>query len=203
MSGALLPGWLEQIYVMTEVWAGILICLSVCAYGLRRPAWGVVFGLSSIAVRELAAPYCVICLALAVYDRRWRETAAWIIGLTAYLVFYAWHAHYVMSLVQPGDHAHEGSWLQFGGAPFVIAVTQMNGYLLLLPQWVSALYLPLALLGFAGWNSATGLRAGPHRLCLRRAIRLRRPFLQSILGFADRPPTDARRRPSTSRQSQT
>jgi hypothetical protein len=160
MSGALLPGWLEQIYVMTEVWAGILICLSVCAYGLRRPAWGVAFGLSSIAVRELAAPYCVICLALAIYDRRWRETVAWLIGLTAYLVFYAWHAHYVMSLVLPGDHAHDGSWLQFGGAPFVIAVTQMNGYLLLLPQWISAIYLPLALLGFAGWNTATGLRAG-------------------------------------------
>ncbi|HEY2826266.1 MAG TPA: hypothetical protein VGJ04_01590, partial [Pirellulales bacterium] len=48
MSGALLPGWLEQIYVMTEVWAGILICLSICAYGLRRSGWGVVFGLAAI-----------------------------------------------------------------------------------------------------------------------------------------------------------
>jgi hypothetical protein len=36
----------------------------------------------------------------------------------------------------------------------------MNGYLLLLPQWVSAIYLPLAMLGFAGWNTTTGRRAG-------------------------------------------
>ena len=32
--------------------------------------------------------------------------------------------------------------------------------LLLLPQWVTALLLPLAVLGFAGWNTPTGLRAG-------------------------------------------
>jgi hypothetical protein len=160
MSGALLPGWLEQIYVMPEVWAGILIALSICAYGLRRPGWGVVFGLFAVVVRELAAPYCVICLVLALGERRWRELLAWSIGLAAYLAFYAWHAHHVLSLMEAGDHAHPNGWLQFGGAPFVIAVSQMNAYLLLLPQWVSAIYLPLAMLGFAGWNTATGVRAG-------------------------------------------
>jgi hypothetical protein len=160
MSGALLPGWLQQIYVMPEVWAGILVSLSICAYGLRRAGWGVAFGLSAIVLRELAAPYCAICLGLALWERRWRESLAWVVGLTAYLVFYAWHAHYVMSLVEPGDHAHPSGWLQLGGAPFVIAISQMNAYLLLLPQWASAIYLPLAMLGFASWNTATGRRAG-------------------------------------------
>ncbi|HTQ40822.1 MAG TPA: hypothetical protein VMJ32_17510 [Pirellulales bacterium] len=160
MSGALLPGWLEQIYVMPVVWGGILICLSICAYGLDRPGWGVAFGLAAVVLRELAASYCVICLLLALYDRRWREALAWVIGLAAFLAFYAWHALHVMTLVQPGDHAHTTSWLQFGGASFVIAIAQMNAYLLLLPQWVSAIYLPLAMLGFAGWNTATGRRAG-------------------------------------------
>lgn len=160
MSGALLPGWLEQIYVMPVVWAGILIGLSICAYGLRRPGWGVAFGLSAVVLRELAAPYCVVCLLLAVWERRWRESLAWLLGLTAYLAFYAWHAHYVMSLQLSGDHAHPDGWLQFGGAAFVIAIAQMNAYLLLLPQWVSAIYLPLAMLGFAGWNTAVGRRAG-------------------------------------------
>jgi len=160
MSGALLPGWLEQIYVMPEVWAGILIALSICAYGLRRSGWGLVFGLSAVVLRELAAPYCAICLALAVWEHRWKESLAWVVGLTAYLIFYAWHAHYIMSLVVPGDHAHPNGWLQLGGAPFVIAISQMNAYLLLLPQWVSAVYLPLAMLGFAGWNTVTGRRAG-------------------------------------------
>jgi hypothetical protein len=160
MSGALLPGWLEQIYVMPVVWAGIFIGLSICCYGLRRPGWGVAFGLCAVVFRELAAPNCLVCLGLAIYQRRWRETVAWAIGLAAFGLFYAWHAHYVMSLVLPGDHAHVGGWLQFGGAAFLIGLAQMNGYLLLLPQWVSAIYLPLAMLGFAGWNTATGLRAG-------------------------------------------
>jgi hypothetical protein len=160
ISGALLPGWLEQIYVMPVVWAGILIGLSLCAYGLNRPGWGIALGLLAIVLRELAAPYAAVCLALAVWDKRWREVLAWGLGLAAFLAFYAWHAQHVMSLVQPGDHGHATSWLQFGGAPFVIATAQMNAYLLLLPQWVSAVFLPLAMLGFAGWNTPTGRRAG-------------------------------------------
>jgi hypothetical protein len=52
------------------------------------------------------------------------------------------------------------SWLQFGGAAFLISLAQMNAFLLLLPQWVSAIFLGLALVGFAGWNSPTGQRVG-------------------------------------------
>ena len=48
----------------------------------------------------------------------------------------------------------------FGGAAFVISIAQMNAYLLLLPQWVTAVFLMLALVGFAGWNTPAGRLAG-------------------------------------------
>ncbi len=35
----------------------------------------------------------------------------------------------------------------------------MNLFLLILPQWIAAIYLPLAVLGFAGWSTPTGRRA--------------------------------------------
>jgi hypothetical protein len=36
----------------------------------------------------------------------------------------------------------------------------MNAWLLLLPQWVTALYLAAALLGFACWSTPAGQRVG-------------------------------------------
>ena len=36
----------------------------------------------------------------------------------------------------------------------------MNAYLLLLPQWVTAIYLVAALVGFAGWSTPLGTRIG-------------------------------------------
>jgi hypothetical protein len=160
MIGALMPCWLSTIYVMPVVWAGVLIGLSIGAYALNRSGWGVGLGLSALLVRELAAPYCAVCLLIAVTNRRWRESFAWLFGLSAYAAFYAWHTLHVWSLVGPNDRAHAEGWLQFGGAAFIISLAQMNAFLLLLPQWITAIYLPLALLGFAAWNSPTGQRAG-------------------------------------------
>jgi hypothetical protein len=60
----------------------------------------------------------------------------------------------------PNEVAHANGWLCLGGAPFVLAITQMNAYLLLLPQWVTALYLVAAMIGFASWNSPIGERMG-------------------------------------------
>src|SRR4029077_876671 len=62
--------------------------------------------------------------------------------------------------IQPGDAAHAASWIAFGGLPFVLATVRMNGMLLILPIGATAVYLVAAALGFAGWTSAAGLRAG-------------------------------------------
>jgi hypothetical protein len=76
----------------------------------------------------------------------------------AYTVFFAWHVASVLPLIGADDLAHQGSWLQLGGLPFVLSLCQMSAFLLLLPQWVTALYFTAALLGLAGWNSAMGQR---------------------------------------------
>jgi hypothetical protein len=160
LIGALMPCWLDKVYVLPVLWAGVLIALSIGAYAIDRRGWGVGLGLAALFLRELAAPYCLVCFCLAVIERRWREVTAWLIGLLAYGVFFAWHVAHVWALVGPDDRAHLEGWLQFGGAAFVLAVAQMNAFLLLLPQWVTAIYLPLAMLGFASNDSAAGRRAG-------------------------------------------
>ena len=56
LTGPLLLTILNDLFVMPVLWAGVLIGLSVCAYGLGRPGLGVAFGLAAVFFRELAPP---------------------------------------------------------------------------------------------------------------------------------------------------
>ena len=160
MIGGLLPCFLGDLYVMPVLWAGALIVLSVCAFGVGRRNLGVAFGIVAVFLRDLAGPYCVFGLGWALYNRRFKEAAQWSLGLALYGVFFLWHCHQVAAFRLPDGVEQAESWVQFGGAGFVISAVQMNGFLLVLPQWISAIYLPLALLGFACWSSRIGQFAG-------------------------------------------
>ena len=160
LTGPLLPTVLGDLFVLPVLWAGVLIAISVCAYGVNRPLLGTVFGLMAVFFRELALPYCVLCAGIAWWNGRRGELAAWTLGLTAWLLLFGLHAWQVSGLIAPDAHAHRQGWLQFGGAGFVISTAQMNAYLLLLPQWVTAVYLVAAMVGFAGWNTPLGMRTG-------------------------------------------
>jgi hypothetical protein len=160
MVGVLLPCLLDDLYVLHELWAGVLIALSVLAYGVRRNGWGIALGFAALVVRELAAPYCVVCCILAVSQRRWREVAAWSGAAVLYGLWYGAHILQVLPHIGSDAVAHSEGWIHFGGAAFVISVAQMNAYLLQLPQWITGIYLSLALLGFAGWTAPWGQRAG-------------------------------------------
>jgi hypothetical protein len=160
MIGAALPCFLSNYFVMPVLWAGALIAISVCACGIDRPKLGVVSGIAAVFVRDLAGPYCVFGLAAALWQRRMKEAEMWAVGLSAYAVLFGGHWWAVDALQTPADVAQPQSWVQFGGAAFLISAVQLNGFLLVLPQWVSAIYFPLALLGFASWSSPAGQRAG-------------------------------------------
>ena len=60
MCGPLLPCLLGDLYVMPVLWAGMLIGLSVCGYGLDRPYLGATAGVAAVFFRELALPYCLL-----------------------------------------------------------------------------------------------------------------------------------------------
>jgi hypothetical protein len=156
LTGAQLPAALPGPYFMPEVWCGVLIAASLACYAIDRRMLAIAFGLAALVVRELAAPYCLVCGAFAIYERRWRETCIWTIGAFAYATFYTWHLAQVVPLIETNARAHSHGWLQLGGAAFVISLVQMNAYLLLLPQWLSALYLVLALVGFASMSEGWG-----------------------------------------------
>jgi hypothetical protein len=158
MCGPLLPCLLGDLYVMPVLWAGMLIGLSVCAYGLERPYLGATAGVAAVFFRELALPYCLLGALLAAWQRRRGELLVWLAGMAGWACFFALHWLEVKQMIGPQAVAHREGWVQFGGLAFVQATMQMNACLLLLPQWVTALYFAAAMLGLAGWHSPLGLR---------------------------------------------
>lgn len=160
LTGVAIPTLLGDLFVTPSLWAGIWIGLSLGLYGLNRPYLGVAAGLAAVAFRELAMPYCLVAAALAWHDGRRRELALWIAGLAAWAVFYGLHCWHVAGLIAPDARAHAEGWMQFGAAPFVIATARMNAWLIVLPQWVAAIYFVGAMLGLAGWHTRLGLRTG-------------------------------------------
>ncbi len=160
LTGPLMPCVLGDLFVSPPLWAGVFLALSACAYGLNRPGWGVAMGLLALFFRELALPYCLLAAVLAWRDKRPKELAAWMAGVAAWAVFFGYHWWRVTPLIPADAHAHPEGWIQFGGLPFVISTAQMTAYLLLLPQWVTALYFVAAMLGFAGWHTPLGERIG-------------------------------------------
>jgi hypothetical protein len=158
LVGALLPGVLGDLYVYPVLWAGALIALSVAGFATDRVWLGVGAGLAAAFCRDLAVPYCVVSALWAAGRRQWVETLAWGMGLACYSLFFTLHAACVAAVMPADGHAHPGGWLQMNGLPFVISTTQVNAWLLVLPQAFAALYLALALIGFGGWRSPFGRR---------------------------------------------
>lgn len=158
LIGAMLPCVLEDIYVAPELWSAVMIVLSLCAYQRQWPIAGVWLAVAALFFRELAGLYCLTMGLMALARRQWGELLWWFVGLVVYAAFFAWHAANVLPLIGADDVAHRGSWLQLGGLPFLLSLCQMSAYLLLLPQWVTAMYFIAALLGLAGWSSSIGQR---------------------------------------------
>jgi hypothetical protein len=146
LGSMLVPLMLSDAVVFGEAWAGTFIGLSLACY--VRGRWfvlGACLGIGAVFLREIAVPYAVTCGLLALIGRRRAESMTWMVGGAAYLVYYALHAMNVAQQIQPTDVAHTESWLQFQGLPFVLRTLHGNGWLVLMPVWLSVVICVLAL----------------------------------------------------------
>ncbi|MGC4004758.1 MAG: hypothetical protein QM811_17235 [Pirellulales bacterium] len=149
LLGAALPCALEQAWLMPEVWSGLCIGLSAAAFAAGYGRIAILAGVAALFCRELAAPYVLICAIFAWRGESYRELLGWFAGCVAYALFYAWHAGMVLPRIAPDALAHDRSWLAFGGVMFVISLVQMNVWLLIAPQWLSAIALSATALSWS------------------------------------------------------
>lgn len=154
--GALLA---PEAVVFSEVAAGVLILVSVAAYGNGWRWLGLLAAVAALFLRELALPYVLVCVLLSIRERDWQKFVAYAASLTLYAAYFGWHWWMVSSQLGPMDRAYGEGWIAFGGLDFVLATVGFNGLWALGPDWLPAVLLPLGLLGLWAWPQSRGLAA--------------------------------------------
>ncbi|WP_225883075.1 glycosyltransferase family protein [Sphingomonas aliaeris] len=141
-----------------EVWAGLLVALSLA---LRRPGrWveAVAIGMVAMLIRETAALYVAIMAVMAFAEGRRRESWAWAGTLAMLAIVVILHARAVGQVVRPLDPASPG-WSGMLGFGFFVKTMGLSTALNLAPGWIAALLVGLALFGWSAWRDMLALRA--------------------------------------------
>ena len=146
-------------FVLHELWAGMLIALSLA---LHRPGqrWlgAVMVAALALAIREHVLPYVLLMSALALWRRDWKEGAAWGAVVALFFAGLALHLHFVSQQVLPGDPTGP-SWLMLRGLSGWLSNVVLSSNLRFLPHFVSGPLVVLMVLGWAGWRSSLGTTA--------------------------------------------
>ena len=157
VTGLSIAGATDAIY-WHEVWAALLLALSLLSYRWARWWPAVLCGLVACLIREIALPYLAVMAGFALFERRWKEFWAWIGAMTVVAAALILHLSIASKLHQAGDIV-SASWLGFGGWDFAIASAKWNILLHGLPYPVIALAICLGLVGLAGSNDCRARRA--------------------------------------------
>jgi hypothetical protein len=152
LGSAVLPFLPIDGLYLPELWAGILLLLSTLAYSLRAFRIAVCCAVAAVCARELAMPYVLVCMAIALYERRMRELRWYVAGLAIFAAYYVGHLAAARTYIHPGDMSHTYSWVSFGGWPFVVSLAAVGGWHILFPRWTGA--IGAALVASSLWSKA-------------------------------------------------
>ena len=143
-------------FVLHELWAGMLLAL---AMGLHRPGkrWlgALLVAALALAIREHALPFVLLMAAFALWHRRWKEGAAWLVLIALFVGAMALHLHTVAGYVRPDDPP-SASWLALRGLNGWLSLEVLSSNLRWLPHYLAGPILMASLLGWSGWKSPAG-----------------------------------------------
>lgn len=145
------------LVAMHEIWAALLVALSLGIRGSGRWIEAVAIALVAMLVRETAAPYVLLMAALAWRDGERREAIGWAAALVLFAGVLAAHGWAVHRVTGPLDTPSDG-WSGLNGFRFFVSSISLASPLQLLPLWIVAPTVALALFGWTAWNSPTALR---------------------------------------------
>ena len=137
----------------------MLIGLSLAFYGRQRWLVAAGCGVFAVFMRELAAPYVLVCGLAALVARRRKESLVWLLGGVAYVIYYGIHAWFAHTAIVAGASAHPHGWVRWQGLPFVFSTAGWYLWTLLAP----GVLVPLVV---TGGLAATAAPAAPVQLRL-------------------------------------
>ena len=139
---------------MSEAWCGLLITLALGLTLWRHAVWWlpVLVIAAALALRELALPFLLLAAAFALWERRWKELAAWTVVLVLFAAGLVWHALNVAAVQLPTD-LHSPGWAGGLGLRAVLLALANTTILHELPMQLA---LVVALLPALGWLALEG-----------------------------------------------
>jgi hypothetical protein len=158
LSGPIIYSLYPVTFLFHEFWAGTLIAMSLAANAKGWRHVSVMSGLMALFLRELSLPFVCVMMVLAYVEGQRREALLWFTGILVFCGEFLLHWSIVSNLTTDNARFLAGEWIVFGGWPFVLNTAQMHPFFIASPPWVVAIILPLALLGLAGWRTASGIR---------------------------------------------
>lgn len=146
-------------FVLHELWAGMLIALSLALHRPGRKWLGALLVATlALAIREHVLPYVLLMGALALWRRDWKEGAAWGALVALFGLYLAWHLGQVAQHVLPGDPMGP-AWLELRGLSGWLSNVVLSSNMRFLPHFVAGPLVMLMVLGWASWKSPLGTAA--------------------------------------------
>ncbi len=149
-------GFKPQYIVLHEVWAGLLIALSLGLYRPGKWIWAFVAGVLALAIREHALPFILLMMVMALMRGFRREAAAWLGAVLVFALLLLVHLSLVGQYTTAQDPTSP-SWLALRGFGGLTANIVLSSPLQFLPGWLAAPLALLPLIGWAGWRSWFGV----------------------------------------------
>lgn len=147
----------SELVAFHEVWAGLLVALSLAVRRDDRFVEAVAIGTMAMLIRETAALYAIVMAVIALLEGRRREVLCWGLGLTLLGTAVVAHAYAVAQVVRASDVVSPG-WSGMLGFGFFVEAMTLSTALRLAPQWLASLLFALSMLGWAGWRDTAALR---------------------------------------------
>ena len=147
----------QGLLALHEYWVGWLTSIALAGvFGWPRKWLLILLPVAvALVIRELALPFALLALAVAICERRGREAAGWLALIVGFAVMMALHAQAVNAELRPGDLTSQGWHAGQGFSAFLKAVI----YTSVLQDLPLPLALLAAMLPLVGWLAIPG-RAG-------------------------------------------
>ena len=147
-----------KLDLLHESAAALLIALAIAMRTADRFFVSALLALFAALLRETAIAFPAMMLVLALWEKKYREATMWAIVLAIFGIVIVVHANMVAAVISQQD-LHSPGWSGLLGWAFALDAIRSYSVLIFLPYWVTALILPMSLVGWLFWRAPTGLRA--------------------------------------------